>query len=253
MTWRIVAASELGTSHATTGKGCEDSCKTQIDRLATGQPLLSIFVSDGAGSAQNGGDGAELAIQAASQFLAKKLEQGEFSLDDGFATELVMAIRETIYAKANLSGLTVRDFACTFLSVLSSPTETLALQIGDGGIVLDVGDGLEIAITPMTGEYANMTNFITDENALEVLTTKIYFNLATRIAAFSDGLQRLALNMATNTPHEPFFIPFFNSMLKATSEQELQLQPLLVKFLGSKPVNERTDDDKTLALAIWRA
>jgi hypothetical protein len=35
-----------------------------------------------------------------------------------------------------------------------------------------------------------------------------------------------------------------------TSEQEEQLQPLLVKFLGSAAVNERTDDDKTLALAV---
>jgi hypothetical protein len=38
---------------------------------------------------------------------------------------------------------------------------------------------------------------------------------------------------------------------KATPEQEDLLHGLLVKFLGSAPVNERTDDDKTLALALW--
>jgi hypothetical protein len=37
----------------------------------------------------------------------------------------------------------------------------------------------------------------------------------------------------------------------ANSEQEEMLQGLLIRFLASQPVNERTDDDKTLALALW--
>lgn len=250
MNWRVVAASELGTSHAAIGKACEDSCWAQVDSLGNGEPLLSIFVSDGAGSALKGGEGAELAIQAAAQFLAEKLKQGEFGLSDALATEVVVAVRDAIYAMAESEGLTARDFACTFLGVLSSHRGTLVLQIGDGGVVLDVGAGLEVAVVPMVGEYANMTHFVTDQDAVSVLATKSYPDPASRVAAFSDGLQRLALNMATNTPHEPFFAPFFNGMQRATAEQEDQLQPLLVKFLGSAPVNERTDDDKTLALAV---
>lgn len=250
MSWRVVAASEIGTSHLAIGTACEDSCWAQVDRLPTGQPLLSIFVSDGAGSAAKGGEGAELAIQAAADFIAKKLKQGEFGLSDTLATDLVAFIRERIYGKAEADGLKARDFACTFLGLLSSPMGTLVLQIGDGGVVLDVGSGLELAVVPMGGEYANMTHFVTDEDAISVLLTKAYANPALRVAAFSDGLQRLALNMVENTPHEPFFAPFFNGMSKATPEQEDQLQALLVKFLGGAAVNERTDDDKTLALAI---
>lgn len=250
MSWRVIAASEIGTSHVASGTACEDSCWAQVDRLPTGQPLLSIFVSDGAGSAAKGGEGAELAIQAAADFIAKKLKQGEFGLSDTLATDLVAFVRERIYGKAEADGLKARDFACTFLGLLSSPMGTLVLQIGDGGVVLDVGSGLELAIVPMAGEYANMTHFVTDEDAISVLLTKAYADPALRVAAFSDGLQRLALNMAEYTPHEPFFAPFFNGMAKATPEQEDQLQALLVKFLGGAAVNERTDDDKTLALAI---
>ncbi|EJN10128.1 hypothetical protein PMI40_00215 [Herbaspirillum sp. YR522] len=95
-----------------------------------------------------------------------------------------------------------------------------------------------------------MTSFITDENAVEVLLTKAYVNQATLAAVFSDGIQRIALNMATNTPHEPFFAPFFKTLKSTTDEQEDQLQGLLAKFLASPQVNERTDDDKTLALAV---
>jgi len=251
VTWRLVYASEVGTSHAHSGTPCEDSCLAQVDVLPNHQPLLSIFVADGAGSADRGGDGAELAIEAAASFVAKKVAQGEFGLSDSLAADLVSAVRKHIFSRAEAENLAARDFACTFLGVLSTEGGTLVLQVGDGGVVLDVGQGLEVAVVPMTGEYANMTHFVTDEDAVTVLETKQYPDRALKVAAFSDGVQRLALNMATSTPHEPFFAPFFGGMAQATAEQEELLHGLLVKFLGSSPVNERTDDDKTLALAVW--
>jgi hypothetical protein len=252
VTWRFVYASEVGTSHTHTGAACQDSCITLVDQLANGQSLLSMFVSDGAGSAAKGGEGAELAIEAAAAFVGKKLKQGEFGLSDALATEIVVSVREQIHAAADESGLKARDYACTFLGLISTVNCTLVMQVGDGAVVVDCGNGLEVAVVPMSGEYANMTHFVTDEDAVAVLVTRIYPDLARRVAAFTDGIQRLALNLSTNTPHEPFFAPFFNVMTKATAEQEDQLQSLLVKFLRSAPVNERTDDDKTLALAVWR-
>jgi hypothetical protein len=232
---------------------CQDSCGVQLDQLPNKDFLLSLFVSDGAGSAVKGGEGAELAIEAAAGFIKKKLEQGEFNLTPDLATEMINAIRDRILTAANNAGLKSRDYACTFLGLLSMEGATLVLQVGDGGVVLDVGAGLELAVVPMSGEYANMTHFVTDEKVDAILdtNTKVYENRAFKVAAFTDGIQRLALNLTTNTPHEPFFSPFFDSMAKVTAEQEEQLQPLLVNFLGSQAVNERTDDDKTLALALW--
>lgn len=251
MTWRVVYASEAGTSHIHNITACQDSCLAQVDILSNKQPLLSMFVTDGAGSATKGGVGAELAIEAAAAFIANKVKQGEFGLSDTLAADLVFAIRERIYAAAEAETLKTRDYACTFIGVLSSPIGTLVMQVGDGGVVIDTGAGLELAIIPMFGEYANMTRFVTDEDAVNVLETKTYPDRALKVAAFTDGIQRLALNLATNTPHEPFFEPFFNGMARATAEQEDQLHGLLVKFLGSQAVNERTDDDKSLALAVW--
>ncbi|MCS3805050.1 hypothetical protein HNO92_002213 [Chromobacterium alkanivorans] len=223
----------------------------QVDYLPNKQPLLFMFIADGAGSAVKGGEGAELAIEAAATFMNKMVKQGEFGLNDQLATELVLTVRERIYAAAEAMQLTARDYACTFIGVLSSPIGTLVMQVGDGGVVVDTGAGLEVAVVPMVGEYANMTHFVTDDDAVTVLETKTYPDRALKVAAFTDGIQRLALNLASNTPHGPFFAPFFNGMANATAEQEDQLQGLLVKFLGSQAVNERTDDDKTLALALW--
>lgn len=250
VTWRVVSASKIGTSHITAGTTCEDSCWAEVDVTAEGQPFLSMFVSDGAGSASRGGEGAELAIHAAADFIANKLTLKEFGLSDDLAVECVLAIRERIYSRAEMEGLKARDFACTFLGVLSSALGTLVMQVGDGGIVLDVGSGLETAIVPMSGEYANMTHFVTDEEAVTILETKAYPGPVARVAAFSDGLQRLVLETATSKPYEPFFAKFFQVLASATDDKEDELHSALVRFLGSPSVNERTDDDKSLAIAV---
>ena len=57
--------------------------------------------------------------------------------------------------------------------------------------------------------------------------------------------------MLDNSPHVPFFTPFFIGLAAATQEQLDLLPELLKQFLSSPAVNERTDDDKTLALALW--
>lgn len=250
MSWRVVNASEVGTSHLGVNRPCEDSSWASVDVTPAGIEVLSIFVSDGAGSAARGGDGAEMAVQAAADFMAAKLAQPEFGFNDALAVDLVVAVRARIYAAAELDGLTARDFACTLLGVISSKLGTVVFQVGDGGVVIDVGAGLEVPVVPMSGEYANMTHFVTDEDAVKVLVTKPFQKAASRVAVFSDGLQRLALNMATNTAHEPFFAPFFKVLAGASEAQEDELQAALVRFLASPAVNERTDDDKTLALAV---
>jgi hypothetical protein len=209
-----------------------------------------MFVADGAGSASNGGEGADIAIQAAADFIDTKLQMQELGLSDDLATQCVIAIREKLYARADVLGLKARDFACTFLGVLSCGLGTLVLQIGDGGVVIDVGQGLDVPVVPMVGEYANMTHFVTDEDAVKLMVTKVYPAIAKRVAVFSDGLQRLALNMADNTAHEPFFTNFFRVLGASTPEQGDQLHGALLRFLRSPDVNERTDDDKTLALAV---
>ncbi|MFZ1711893.1 MAG: PP2C family serine/threonine-protein phosphatase [Nitrosomonas sp.] len=252
VTWRVVAASAVGTSHTVTGTACQDSCLAQVETDPDKPPLLTIFVADGAGSALHGGTGAELAIEAATAFVGQHYTQaGEYALTNHWAVECIQAVRARIYATADQQGAKARDYACTFLGVVASPSATLLMQIGDGGIVVDVGNGLEVPITPMAGEYANMTNFVTDENAIDVLAVTTFPTRADKVAVFSDGVQRLALNIATNTAHAPFFTPFFAVLATATAAQEDHLQAELAQFLQSPAVNERTDDDKTLALAHW--
>jgi Protein phosphatase 2C len=250
LTWRVLAASSIGTAHIAAGRACEDSCWAHVDAMRDGQPLLSMFVADGAGSAAQGGAGADLAIQAAAEFVGQRLQDSELLLSDALAIDLLTTVRDRIRAEADQSELKVRDFACTFLGLVGSQTCTLVTQVGDGGIVLDVGDGLEMPIVPMVGEYANMTHFATDDDALERLNTRVYTGRTMRAALFSDGLQRLAIHMSTNSPHAPFFSRFFKVLAETPEEKHDEIHNALLNFLKSPAVNQRTDDDKTLALAL---
>jgi hypothetical protein len=65
------------------------------------------------------------------------------------------------------------------------------------------------------------------------------------VALLTDGLQSLALRFASREAHGPFFEPMFERLRGPEQPSESEL----AAFLGSGPVNARTDDDKTLVLA----
>lgn len=249
MTWRLVAASVEGTSHTANNTPCEDSNWASPDVGGEDTPVLCAFAADGAGTAINGRTGAELAMEAVAHFMRSHADHKGFVPDEATLRASVIAAREAIAKASDASGLSPRDFACTLLGVVSTRSHTGVVQIGDGGVVVDVGDGLLLPIVPMSGEYANMTYFVTDDDALERLKIVTFTAPATRLAVFTDGIQRLALNMTSNTPHEPFFSRFFRVLAAAKAADEERLHDDLLSFLRSAPVAARTDDDLTLVLA----
>ncbi|MBP0639127.1 PP2C family serine/threonine-protein phosphatase [Cupriavidus sp. AcVe19-6a] len=248
MSWATVSASVVGTSHVAAGIPCEDSCYANVESDSHGRPVLVVLVADGAGSARCGGLGAERAIESAASVISKQIQQVEYYLNEEFATNCAIAVRERLYADASSEGNVARDYACTFLGLVSTGSSTVLFQIGDGGIVVDTGEGLTLAVEPMSGEYANQTYFVTDMDALDHLSVKVLPAGVKYAAAFTDGIQRLALNLEVGEPHAPFFTPFFGTLDKLSMDKVPDLDGPLREFLGSEAVNERTDDDKTLVL-----
>jgi len=249
VTWRVVAASEVGTSHLDAEVPCQDSCWAQVHESPSGEAILSIFVCDGAGSASHAEMGADLAISTAVDFFLEQLPRG-LDLTQSYAHECICAVRAAIAKEAEQNNLAIRDFACTFLGLISTSTASLAFQIGDGAIVLDVGAGLIVAIPPMVGEYVNATYFVTGDDALAILQVRPYSSPVQRAAVFTDGLQALILDLSTSTPHAPFFDQQFAVVAGTRPDQEEELHQALRRFLASPGVNSKTDDDKTLVLAV---
>ena len=155
--------------------------------------------------------------------------------------------RRQLSLMASMRCLPVSEFACTLLVSVLGRDRALFGQIGDGAIVIGSNERLRPVFWPQSGEYANTTNFLTGLEFESRIETVELHESVSEIAIFTDGLQNLALRFAERMVHEPFFSPMFANL--SSSEDPRKLDEPLRSFLGSKPVNDRTDDDKTLLLA----
>ncbi len=75
------------------------------------------------------------------------------------------------------------------------------------------------------------------------------------VAIFTDGVERLVLDLQERTAHAPFFRTLFGWVAKteaAAVNEEIPTSEAMGRYLGSKQINDRTDDDKTLILASRR-
>ncbi len=104
----------------------------------------------------------------------------------------------------------LRDFATTLTCLAATPEQLIVGQMGDGAVVAGGADGVLNTVTTLQrGEYANETNFLTQEQALDQVAIQVIELPVQALAVMSDGLTRLALKRPTNEPHLPFFKPLF--------------------------------------------
>jgi hypothetical protein len=249
VSWRFVSASVAGTSHLKLALPCQDNCFVADVAGEGDRNWLIAIASDGAGSAIHAEAGAEIACEVGGQFLADEIVAKGEELTESAAADVLRAIRNAIEAKAACVGCGARDFACTLVAAVVGPDRALFFQVGDGAIVVRRGEAFECAFWPESGEYANMTYFVTDDSAAEHLRSCITESPG-QLALITDGLQRLALVFADQSVHAPFFAPMFQTLRDAKPEDCDRLSEALAGFLGSEGVNVRTDDDKTLILAV---
>jgi hypothetical protein len=257
--WRVLGASVAGSGHLRGGQQCADA---HIHRqLADGSLILAV--ADGAGSASHGAQGAQTTVCIASDTLETGLaSQGPPGSEEQALQMLRSALRAARLALEDLATrtedrspgeqstaappLALRAFATTLLLVLASGPYLALAQIGDGVVVGQDGAGLLQALTvPQHGEYLNETHFVTEPDYLELAQLRVLPLVADHIAVLTDGLEMLALDFPTHVPYGPFFLPLFKFAAQAEASEEA-----LQAFLASRRVCARTDDDKTLILAV---
>jgi serine/threonine protein phosphatase PrpC len=263
--WRVLGASVAGTSHLKNGCACDDAIAYQ--QLKNGTLLMAV--ADGAGSATQSAAGATSVVKTALNTAETALSQQTEPFNEQQWEEMLNTVLQTVRtvleklafgdtaSDDTMTGgtaggvlqfatLPLREFATTLLFAVVSPQEVAVVQIGDGVVVVQYADGeLEALTTPDHGEYINETSFITDHDYLKRIQFKVLQVEIQGIALLTDGLQMLAIDLATNNPYKPFFGPLFKfSAMEDATEAEL------TAFLESERVCARTDDDKTLVLAV---
>lgn len=87
----------------------------QIAWLNDQQPLLSVFVADGAGSVSQGGEGAMLAVNEAMAYMSQKVQGGELGLNDVLATNMVLTILSTTFCRGGSQRISGSRF-CLHIS-----------------------------------------------------------------------------------------------------------------------------------------
>jgi len=210
---------------------------------------IVLAVADGAGTAEHSAEGAQRAVD---QVLTTIL--GEALPDDipGWYALIGQAFsnaREAVERVAREEDVELRQFASTLLCAVATTDQLVVGQLGDGTVVAQTVDGdLFAATAPQHGEYVNETLFLTMPDALDLVEITVHAQPVRALAAFSDGLTRLAIKVVDNSPHAPFFDPLFGFC--AQMEDESEARKHLAAFLDSDRVCARSDDDKTLVLAV---
>lgn len=249
--WQVVGAAVQGLSHQKQGLPCQDALEYRC--LPGG--ILLVALADGAGSAIYAELGAQAAVQASVEWLLTSLENDQ-PID---CCEWAEVIWETFQnARTALEQLgeehdePLRSFATTLTCLVATSERLIIGQLGDGAVVA-VGEdgGLKTVTTLQRGEYANETNFLTQDQALDLIAFQMIDEQVQALAVMSDGLTRLALKRPDNEPHPPFFTPLFAFVESSVSSDDpARAVDPLIQFLTSPRVCERTDDDKTLVLAL---
>ena len=247
-TWRVVHAKATGTSHINSGLPCQDAVAWRL--LPSG--LLAIGLADGAGSAAMAETGANLAVTAALQVLEDS-DVNQAPEDIPAWGEAVQAAfrgaRDCLLVEAKTAGLTPNTFATTLTCLIAAGNWLVLGQVGDGVLVTRTPQGDHYTLSqPQRGEYANETVFLTMPDAFD----RAYFQAVeldlAGLAVMSDGLLRLAVQLPDYTPYKPFFSPLWRFASK--SEPGALANEQLGEFLKSERVCSRTDDDKSLVIAV---
>lgn len=242
--WRWVAASRIGTSHVRSGTRKQDAYA--VSRL-DGDGLC-VIVSDGAGSASYGGQGASLVCRALTENMRAWARCSDDLPDDEQVMVWIDELRDRLAIVAEQRGVARREFAATLVCLVLRKSQLLALQIGDSAIVGRGQGRWEAICWPENGEFASSTFFITDDPEVRLRTARLPLNYD-GFAIFSDGIENVALDHLSIQPHARFFDPMMRPVdAAAESGKLLVLSSGLGRYLDSAPICERTDDDKTLVL-----
>jgi hypothetical protein len=249
--WAWMSAARRGVSHVRANTRLQDARATFVCPGNSGAIFVGV-VSDGAGSAEFGGEGASLVVRTLTTYLRNWLRQtGGLPGREDFAYWSDQ-IRDRLSQIATRKNSSIREFAATLVCVVCAEDEAVIAHIGDGCVVLKLaGAGDWVAPSwPHHGEYASTTSFISDQPEVRLVVERVNARVES-LVVFSDGLERLALNFGSMTPHSPFFELVLRPLagIESTGRQS-ELSRALGDFLDSEQINSRTDDDKSIIVAL---
>jgi hypothetical protein len=244
--WVVVGASVQGTSHAKISLPCQDAHAYKV----VNDSIIIAAVADGLGTAIYSQAGSQLAAASAVAYLEQELDKA-IPRD---ADTWIQLVRESFLSacarlehEARKNQAALRDYSTTLILAVLTNDWLVTGHIGDGAAVASLEEGGLVLISlPQNEEYVNVTFPLTMPDMVNVAEFKACPAKVKALALMSDGMQRVSIRTADNTPHQPFFEPLFRQ-LPGVKDMHKASQNL-AEFMASERICSHTDDDKTLIL-----
>lgn len=248
--WRRVFDAVVGSSHLRVNPPipCQDSV------LSVLIPRPAIFVADGAGSARLSHFGSSAVVRYLNRFTASiedinqeildKDRQEDIEIEKKYANRFIKYATQILIELSEEQKESFDLFRCTLLITVIGKNKLFWLKVGDGFIVIEKGQNLELIGPLGKGDFANQTTFLTEH-----LTDKdIHYGFidvqnVTGVAAFTDGAgERLVSNNGLQIAGS------LSKFFQGIRTREFT-QGDLNQFLSNKDIWQRTTgDDKGIAI-----
>lgn len=249
----IFGASVPGSSHIRYNIPCQDAFAYCTSSNIEIPNFGIIAIADGLGSAKNSDTGAKIAvesvIQRAKDILEKNISE---HIDLNFIEDMVAFARNKLELKANEERCGIDEFACTIIVIIINNDNILIAHIGDGAVVGKKDNSTILLSGPEESEYANEVTPLTVTEWKSSLRTKLISDIEC-IAAFTDGCQRAVLQKSQIDliPYNGFFDPLFSYAHEIFNDKN-QAEKDIEEFLSSQRMDDISNDDKTLIVAILK-
>lgn len=240
---KVYGASVIGASHVASKTPCQDNHHYEF--LDNNEGIVAC-VSDGMGSASHAQLGSLTAAQFVTQFLKAEIELK--NTDEEIITiikEGFIQTNEKLLEVANENEITIKDLNATLLVFLSLGERQFYGQVGDCTLIGKEEKGYSVIAKQQRGEYANATFSICNLDSVENGIFEKVEEYYSEVALMSDGMESISISAKDKKVSELFFNPFFKVFDHANLDQD-KVEESLKKFLDSKRISQKTDDDKTM-------
>jgi hypothetical protein len=162
--FRVYHYQVRGLAHQRTGTPCQDRTA-----YVARNGVQVLCLADGAGSAAKAEFGAQYVVDTGCAHLADPYRDLFAQSNEQIKDELLARLLDRLDEGSKSLGCAVRDLASTFLAVVVSRDEFIAIHLGDGVIGAEVDGELVVISSPDNGEFANETVFVTSKDASKSL------------------------------------------------------------------------------------
>lgn len=257
--WLIAGASARGKAHLDAGLPNQDHW------AAVSSPdgrIVAAVVSDGAGTAKHAEAGSRATVEWMAPWLLRMGERiSAGQLHPAMVRDNLMQGVLELRRQLDPGGGSLRNYHCTLVGCLLTPSGGLVCQIGDSIALTTrftlLGDGPDARVDFFPddgchryeverGEYANETHFVTETDWTEHLRITALPEDFDAIVLMTDGA------MDVVTLRGKVFRGFMSSLVGALLRigDRSEREALIHSWLADRQTHAVTGDDKTLCVAI---